>query len=362
MKAQVLIDLTSIYGRSITGIEVFALDLYNILCEFKDYNVKKIVRYKNIDDNVENTVLLRVKGRLITEQLLIPYVLRKVSPQLAIFPAFPPGYLTYIAKNKNTKIAVVIHDSVPWKYYHTLSFKAKLYLKPLFDLAIKKADFILTVSNSVKKEIEELFKRDDIFYIGNKISEIYKIDNVSKTNTDIINRLNLAKGEYLLSVSTLEPRKNLKYLLKVWGELLKLGLDKKLVLVGRKGWDKEMLQIISNYNLKDRLLYTGYIRDSDLVTLYKNCYAFILLSIYEGFGRPPLEALACGAKVIVSDIPAFRENLEGYAIFVPLGDAERAARIICKEIDNLNPKIGDVYLKLLRNFKENLSYFLKSVL
>jgi len=363
-KMEITVDLTSIYGRRLTGIELFALDLYNTLvCEFKNYKVKKIVKYKNTVDDVEsNTIILKTKSRLIVEQLLIPIAINKISSKLVIFPAFPPGLLTYSLKRKSTKVAVVIHDTVMWKYHHTLSFKAKLYLKPLFDLAIKKADFILAVSKSVKEELESLFKIDNIYYIGSKISEIYKKENVSKTSTDILLRLNLTKDKYLLSVSTLEPRKNLKYLLKVYEELVRLGMDKKLVLVGRKGWDKEILSIFHRYDLENRILYAGYLSEADLITLYKNCYAFILLSLYEGFGRTPLEALACGARIIVSDIPVFRENLDGHAIFVPLGNSEEAARIIYTEISNLDSNDIDIYSKLSKSFKENLSYFLINVL
>jgi len=138
MKTQVLIDMTSIYGRSITGIEVFALDLYNTLCEFKDYKVKKMIRYKNIDNNSENTMLLSSKSRLIAEQFLIPVVLRKVSAQLAIFAVFPPGPLAYCLKPRKSKIAVVIHDTVPWKYYDIYLQKLKSILSHFLTLQLKK--------------------------------------------------------------------------------------------------------------------------------------------------------------------------------------------------------------------------------
>jgi len=366
VETQVLVDMTSIYGRGITGIEAFALDLYNTLCEFKDYKIKKMVRYKNIDNNSENTILLRSKSRLIAEQFLIPVVLRKVSAQLVIHPAFPPGPLAYYLKPRKTKIAVVIHDTVPWKYYNTLSLKAKIYLKPLFDLAVKKADFILTVSKSVKEELEELFELNNIFYIGEKISETYTRNNIDKCSSDVLDRLNLKTDGYLLSVSTLEPRKNFKYLLKVYGKLIKLGFNKKLVLVGRQGWDKDIFKIINKFDLKDKIIYTGYVTDEDLITLYKNSYSFILLSVYEGFGRTPLEALACGTKIIVSDIPAFKESLGKYenknTIFVPLENEDLAADVIYNSIETLHKNRDvDVYTELSKNFEENISHFLDQV-
>lgn len=361
---KILIDITSIYGRNITGIEILAMDLYKTLSQYQNIKINKVVRCKNIDNNCDNTLILKSENRVLVEQLLIPIALRKVKSDLAIFPAFPPGFLNYLLKQKTTKTCVVIHDTVPWKYYETLSLNAKIYLKPLFDAAIKKADFILTVSETVKKELEDSFNLKNVFCIGNKISEIYNMENVGKTTTDILERLNISKDSYLLSVSTLEPRKNFKYLLRIYGNLVRCGLDKKLVLVGRKGWDKEVLDIIDKFNIKDNVIYTGYISDEDLITLYKNSYSFILLSKYEGFGRPPLEALACGTRVIVSDIPIFRDNLEklarNHTLFVPLGNEDMASSIIINDLENIqkNEKI-DIYSTMDENFKENLVHFLK---
>jgi len=364
---KILIDLTSIFNRKLTGIEIFGLDLYfTFINDFKNHEVYKIIRYLNNIDNRGNNIILKTKNRIIAEQILLALNLIKVSADLLIFPVFPPGFLTYYLKPKKTKIAVVIHDTVPWKYYDTLSSKAKIYLKPLFDLAIKKADFILTVSKSVKEELEELFKLNNIFYIGNKISEIYARNNIDKCSSNILERLNLKADDYLLSVSTLEPRKNFKYLLKAYGKLKKLGFSKKLVLVGRQGWDKDIFKIINKFDLKDKIMYTGYVTDKDLITLYKNSYSFVLLSIYEGFGRPPLEALACGTNIIVSDIPAFRENLGIYenknTLFVPLEKEDLAVKIIYNSIETLHKnKDIDIYTELSKNFEENISHFLDLV-
>jgi len=103
-----------------------------------------------------------------------------------------------------------------------------------------------------------------------------------------------------------------------------------------------------------------------LITLYKNSYSFILLSVYEGFGRTPLEALACGTKIIVSDIPAFKESLGKYenknTIFVPLENEDLAADVIYNSIETLHKNRDvDVYTELSKNFEENISHFLDQV-
>lgn len=371
MKKVLLIDLTSLYGRKLTGIELYAVDFYKVLtgvnCNSSKFEIIPIYRKDKImlEHSDNNKHLIVNSNRFLTEQYHIPKIIKRLEPTLVIYPAFPPGYLTYYLKSKSTKIAVVIHDTVPWKYPDTLSLKAKLYLKPLYDLVIKKADYILTVSQTVKEELISMFKLNNVFFIGSKISDKYSKQNVIKVKTNILKKLNLNKYDYLLSVSTIEPRKNLKYLLAVYKELIKKGLNKKLVLVGRKGWDKDFDNLIEDKIFEDRLVFTGYISDEDLITLYKNCSAFCLFSIYEGFGRPPLEALACGAKVIVSDIPVFRETLKEYACYVPLNDVDRAAEICMNCISNTNSNNEgsefDVYNDLDNAFRKNISRFLLNV-
>ncbi|WP_297890111.1 glycosyltransferase family 1 protein [Sulfurihydrogenibium sp.] len=371
-KNNILIDLTSLYNRRQTGIEIFALDLTEHLIEeiYKsnklDITVSTVYRKKaTLEKNsaLIDEILIKSNSRILSEQIFLPYLIRKSSPKLAIFPAFPPGYLTYNLKNKNTKIAVFIHDTVPWNFTKTLSWKAKIYLKPLYDLALKKADYILTVSKTVKSELEEIFDIKNIFFIGETISHIYKKENILKTHTNILDKLSLNPKDYILSVSTLEPRKNLFYLIDVYKKMLKKGLEKKLVLVGRKGWDKNINQLINNEISDKNIVFTDYITNEDLITLYKNCSAFVLLSIYEGFGRPPLEALACGSKVIVSDIPIFRENLGDHAYYLPLNNSEEAAELAFRYI-NYEEKVKlpnyDIYEYLTLNFKQNLNNFLRN--
>lgn len=105
----------------------------------------------------------------------------------------------------------------------------------------------------------------------------------------------------------------------------------KLVLVGRKGWghDEELKNLIEQ--MKDYLIFTEYVSEETLVSLYHYAYAFALLSLDEGFGRTPFEAVACGCKrIILSDIEIFHETFEGNATFLPLNNESKATLILSK--------------------------------
>ncbi|HZF38619.1 MAG TPA: glycosyltransferase family 1 protein, partial [Blastocatellia bacterium] len=114
---------------------------------------------------------------------------------------------------------------------------------------------------------------------------------------------------YLLYVGTIEPRKNLLTLIRAYDELLRTTpLRPQLVLAGGRGWlCDEVFKLAEDLKLQDQVHFTGYVEDGDLPALYSAAEAFVYPSFYEGFGLPPLEAMACGAPVITSDVSSLPE-------------------------------------------------------
>ncbi|MVM32807.1 glycosyltransferase [Spirosoma sp. HMF4905] len=134
-------------------------------------------------------------------------------------------------------------------------------------------------------------------------------------------KLGISDKPYLLSLATLEPRKNIAHLIRSFGQLVDeraLPSDVQLVLVGTKGWkfDEIMAEASKSPALASRLVFTGFVPDEDLAPLYSGAMAFIYPSLYEGFGLPPLEAMQCGLPVITSTIPAISEVVGKAAIQV----------------------------------------------
>ncbi len=137
---------------------------------------------------------------------------------------------------------------------------------------------------------------------------------------------------YLLSLGTLEPRKNIEQVIKVFARLVKeqnIG-DLKLVLVGTKGWNYDrILEAVKNLEVsEERIILTGYVADEDLAPLYSSALAFIYTSLYEGFGLPPLEAMQCGTAVITSNRSSLPEVVGDAGIMLDPFDEDGACQAV----------------------------------
>lgn len=165
----------------------------------------------------------------------------------------------------------------------------------------------------------------DLFYSGAGEDQISAVRQ----------KLGIGEQPYLLSLATLEPRKNIAHLIRSFGKLVDGGdlpADIRLVLVGTKGWkfDEIMAEASKNPALASRLHFTGFVQDEDLAPLYNGAQAFVYPSLYEGFGLPPLEAMQCGLPVITSDIPAITEVVGEAAIRVAPTDSDALCNAILK--------------------------------
>ena len=138
------------------------------------------------------------------------------------------------------------------------------------------------------------------------------------------------EDNFILFVGTIEPRKNLITLLRAFGETrMNTDLKPQLVIAGQEGWLMgEMSSYIEREGLKERIRFTGYIADEDLRALYSSCAVCVYPSLYEGFGFPPLEAMACGAPVIAADVPSLHETVGKAALLVPPTDVQQLARAL----------------------------------
>lgn len=353
---KILIDLTPLYARKITGIEVYGIEFYQALKK-TNYEIYPVFRIRNTLDNNPNAIIIKCENRIIAENYSLPKVLKQLKPTIAFFPIFPPPMNVYGIEG--VKIVPTIHDLAFRYYYSTLSFKARLYLIPKYNKALKFSHAIITISNSVLRDIEKE-TQIVVYNWGNNISTSYQLRDFTFERT-ILNKYGLNQGEYLVSVSTLEPRKNMQYLLSIWKILHKQYPKMKLVLVGRYGWGNTLNYSTIIGELKESIIFTDYIGFDDLVNLYHFSKAFILLSLYEGFGRTPLEALACGTRVIISDIPVFHENMKEFGYYVSLNDSQKAALQISSYIEMNKEQSGidrNLFSVIEHNIVENINKLL----
>jgi glycosyltransferase involved in cell wall biosynthesis len=209
------------------------------------------------------------------------------------------------------KIPVVLTycDLVLYKFPETMRFLARLQQLLVQSYSVSKADFILNISKQTRDDLVEKFKypieKTGIAYPGIDLKEIKNF--LKQKPNSFVSGIDFP---YLLSVSTLEPRKNYSFLLEVFLEYRKIKKKKnmKWIIVGKKGWERnEFFLKFETEKLMDDIIHLENIDDINLHYLYKKAEVFLFASKYEGFGIPLLEALSHQTKSLVSDIPTFHE-------------------------------------------------------
>src|SRR5712691_1927422 len=203
-------------------------------------------------------------------------------------------------------------------------------------LMTRSASRIITPTESVKREVSERLKVDPEKIVVTLYAPRRGFQRMAWEEAAETKRRLGVEDEFLLFVGTIEPRKNLLTLVRAFDQILRQTSRRpQLVVVGAKGWlTDELFAFIKESSISDRLRLTGYLDDDDLRALYSSCTVFVYPSIYEGFGLPPLEAMACGAPVFASNIATFQETLGSAAQLVEPNDVEALARSIVESLDD----------------------------
>jgi len=232
------------------------------------------------------------------------------------------------------KKVTIVHD-MAYKYLpETVTLRTRFFLKMNMGRTIKRADIILAVSQFTKDEMLRSFKIDP-----NKIKVIPCVINKDLFNPNYNSeQIENAKEKYgikepyFLYLGTLEPRKNIVKQIEAYALLKqKMVNAPKFVLAGKKGWMyDEIFEKVKQLKLEEDIIFTGYIDNDDAPLLMKGSVAFIYVSLYEGFGMPPLEAMSCGVPVIVSNTSSLPEVVGEAGIKADPASAEEIAKAMEK--------------------------------
>lgn len=308
---RICVDLTSL-ADNFSGIERFALSITKELIKNDDHQwillfKNSIHKELNIDSANIRKIIIKGNNKLIFNQLILPLELLKIKADRYFFPAFPAPFFFF---NKNS--ITTIHDLSCWDCPFSNKKHMILYFKIMYWKSSLSNKKIVTVSEFSKERICSILqvKPQNIEVVYNGISELF-FKETSKI--DIYKKYNIPK-KYLLCLSTLEPRKNLKLLIQAYNKTF-YDLDIDLVLAGRKGWMMDDILNGLSKEVVNRIHFTGFIDDEDLPEIYRNATYFVFPSLYEGFGIPPLEAMATGTPVLSSDAASMPEVL-GDAAFL----------------------------------------------
>ena len=319
-----------------TGQGQYTQNLYNMLCKM-GYDVE--MKRKPFLEKIKNSTIKRFLYIFWINTIFPFYIIFK-DANIIIFT----NTLTPLFKLPNKQYYPVLHDLWAYKSPETMSLMQRLYMKFVMFSITNTYKKIITVSNTVKKEIIKFYKcsENDVKVIYNTFSfgEHPEISYTNEEQQRILSTYKIKSKKYILSVATLNKRKNIRMLIDAYSLI---NTDAKLVLVG--GTSTEKFKDIDN----EKIIFTGYVEDEILKVLYKHALIYIFPSCYEGFGIPIIDAQSFGIPVICSDIPIFHEVGNGSVLFSDLITEKLSENINILLADNI--KRGELINRALNNIK-----------
>ena len=325
---RIAIDFTSFIPQ-MTGVDTYMKQLVWNLAKIDRINQYRI--YHNYEDrrlfaaglplNVSPCPLsTRPRPvRLIAQQVLLPAAVSGWGADVVHSPSFIMPYLRGAARH-----VLTVHDMTSFSHpqCHIALRRSGLYRRMVL-ASLRRADAVVVPSQATRQAILEFLpdlQPDRIHVTVPGIGEEFRLCAPTSVR-EVAARLKLPQP-YILYVGTLEPRKNLPALVESYRRLVEAGAIKEhLVLAGKLGWGYEsLLKQIQVPALRGRVHLAGYVDQKDLPAVYAGARLFVYPSLHEGFGFPPLEAMACGVLVISTRSSSLAENLERAAELVAPDD------------------------------------------
>ncbi|MGB3903440.1 MAG: glycosyltransferase family 1 protein [Anaerolineae bacterium] len=258
-------------------------------------------------------------------------------PQDRLFPEVDLFHATdhLLPRLARVRSVFTLHDLVFRFYPETHKLLNRWFLTLMMPRFLEAADAVIAVSEWTKKDAIELYGLDE-----DKVSVIYEGVNprFRPASAERISALRHKYGileKFILSVGTIEPRKNLTSLLEAYHSVRNGRRDLKLVIVGKKGWLYEgFFRRLRELGLENEVIFPGFVPDEDLPSLYSAADLFVFPSLYEGFGLPVLEAMACGAPVVTSNTSSLPEVAGEAALLIDPRSLQALARAMRDVLGN----------------------------
>ena len=299
-------------------LELDRTDLFLLLTDRADEESLKSIRTRlgtngQLPENAE-IVSLQATNRFIWNLIAVPmFLLRRkidVFHTQYILPSFIP---------RRTRVVTHIHDVSFRAFPEYVGFSDRLFLSVFIPRTMRRSDILVAPSQFTRDEIVSLYgvTEERIAIVPNAVDPSFLVE---PTDADLVRTKNANEvpETFILSVGTMQPRKNIPLLVRAFARIRKDIPGLKLVLVGGKGgrhYDTAIDDAIREENLGDAVIFPGYVPQEDMPALYALARALCFPSRYEGFGIPLLEAFAAGTPVSASDIPPFHEVGEESALY-----------------------------------------------
>ncbi len=322
---KVLIDATGVTNKEKAGVGVYAKNLLDHLTR-ADTTFEWFILAQDDDPELDlsrhpNVTMLWVPARvfrilpfrLLLEQMYLPFLLKRRGIEVihSLHYAFP--LLRF-----GTRQVVTFHDMTFFNMPEVHERLKVLYFRFFMRAGVRSADRIIFVSHSAQADcIARLGKpRGQTSVIPHGKNEAFR-PGISLAGLDHLQEKYGLPKRFVLYIGTVEPRKNLPRLIEAFASIAAENPDLHLVIAGKKGWMTESLfATIKKFDLTSRIVFTGFIAEAEKPLFLAACTLFVYPSLYEGFGLPALEAIACGAPTITSNTSALPEVVGDAAILI----------------------------------------------
>lgn len=315
--------------RKRRGVGKYSLNLIKYLSEIDNDN--KYILYTNRED-VEGVISkcgnFQIKNigswnYLIWEQIILPLQAKKDKIDILHCTANTAPMVLF----GNLKLVSTIHDVSYLKPYSIMPKSSylyqrlgRMYRKVIVPQSLRRVSAVITVSEFAKKDILAHFSflsEENIFITYESMSEVFEVTDKEQAKAFVKLRYGIT-GNYILNVGGRDPQKNTAFLVEGFLELKKnKKFSERLVIVGFLNYEKtDFYKDLNNSEFKNEVFFIEFASEGDLVQLYNGAEIFIFPSLYESFGMPPLEAMACGVPVIASNTGAIPEIVGEAAILI----------------------------------------------
>lgn len=263
--------------------------------------------------------------------------------------------LNFVALSRKTRLVVTAHDLSFELFPETFSWKRRVWhFFVNFRNIVKRADRVIAISQSTADDLRAVYKTPErkIIVIPSGVRDVFRpISHNDPSLLEIQSKYHLPY-KFILSLGTIEPRKNLIALLRAFETMHASGhpelVKYSLVIAGEEGWNsEEFFECVRRSPVRERIILTGFVADEDKPGLYSLANVFVYPSLYEGFGFPPLEAISCGVPVIVSHASALPEVVGTSALLIDPYRPEEILQslrqlLLSKELQGVLRNIGPV--------------------
>ena len=308
------------------GIHVYVKELLNAIYSLDcshDIHIIRASENKNYPKWKEHYIKVKripfhIRWRQLTS---IPALLNKLNPDIV----FETAHFGPFRLRKEIKRVTMIHDLTPILFPEYHSFSSYIAHKLLLKGIIKRADHVIVNSKHTQSDLAEWSP------VSRNKSKVVHLAPLTKLPTN--NDLPVIEGRYILTVGTIEPRKNHLQLIEAFENLRNSRI--KLVIAGSIGWkSKKIVTRIKNSTKKDSIKLMGRVSNKTLANLYQNAEMMVYPSYYEGFGLPVLEAMSCGTPVIVSNVSSLPEIIGTSGLTFPPNNQDQLVEKINQLLDN----------------------------